>query len=168
MVISVLAEAYADGRLTKEEYDERSGFATTALTLGAGLVLGGSDSGGRSGSSGGAVWVEAHDGDGPHGVRVFRWGGPRLGVSIDDVTPEKASEAGLDRPYGVIVKEVEKDSPASRAGIEAGDLIVGYDGERVTGSHALMRMVRETPEGRVVTVDDVLPIVERHLTTTLR
>lgn len=34
VVISVLADAYADGRLTKEEYDERSGFATTALTLG--------------------------------------------------------------------------------------------------------------------------------------
>ncbi len=125
-----------------------------ALTLGAGVVLGGSDSRDRRAAAGGPTWVHDGDEDGKHDVRVFRWGGgPRLGVAIDEVSPEKATEAGLDRPYGALVREVEKDSAAARAGIEPGDLIVGFDGQRVAGMHALMRMVRETPDGRVVTVE---------------
>ncbi len=125
-----------------------------ALTLGAGAVIGGSDSRDRRASEGGFAWVHEGDEDGKHEVRVFRWGGgPRLGVVIDEVSPEKAKAAGLDRPHGALVREVEKDSAAARAGIEAGDLIVGYDGQRISGLHALMRMVRETPDGRIVTVE---------------
>ena len=64
-----------------------------------------------------------------------------LGVSIDD---------GSDS--GVRVDEVEADSPAAQAGLEAGDLILEFDGMRVVGVRQFTRVVRETPAGRTVTV----------------
>jgi serine protease Do len=80
-------------------------------------------------------------------------GGSWLGIVIEEVDEETAEEMKLDRVHGVLVKGVEDDSPAFRAGLEKGDVIVEFDGEKVSGVHALIRMVRETPEGRTVDIE---------------
>jgi serine protease Do len=75
-----------------------------------------------------------------------------LGVHIEDVTEEKASELKLAEPHGALVTEVEDGSPAAAAGLKEGDVVVAYQGNRVESAAALMRMVRETPPGREVKI----------------
>jgi S1-C subfamily serine protease len=69
-------------------------------------------------------------------------GGGHLGVTLED----------REEP-GAVVKDVQPDTPAARAGLQAGDVIVRYQGQRVEGAAALARMVRETPAGRRVEID---------------
>lgn len=80
------------------------------------------------------------------------FGGSRLGISIDDVGAEDVKAKKLPAESGVIVQEVEDDSPASKAGIKAGDVIVEFDGERVRSSSQLRRLIQETPSGRNVAI----------------
>ena len=65
-----------------------------------------------------------------------------LGLGISD---------GLEN--GVVVDDVQDESPAGEAGVEVGDLIVEFDGIRVAGVRQLTRIVRETPVGRTVSVE---------------
>ncbi|HEV2618025.1 MAG TPA: PDZ domain-containing protein [Candidatus Acidoferrales bacterium] len=76
-----------------------------------------------------------------------------LGVEIAEVTPEKAKELKLNRPEGVIVSEVLPDSPSAKAGLEAKDVILEYDGQAVEGTVQFRRLVRETPPGRSVAIE---------------
>ncbi|HLJ41956.1 MAG TPA: PDZ domain-containing protein [Candidatus Acidoferrales bacterium] len=76
-----------------------------------------------------------------------------LGIEIAEVTPEKAKELNLPRPEGVIVSDVLPDSPSAKAGLEAKDVILEYDGQPVEGTVQFRRLVRETPPGRSVTVE---------------
>ena len=55
-------------------------------------------------------------------------------------------------PGGVKIDEVNEDSPAEKAGIKAGDIVVDYDGERVRSARQFTRLVQETPEGRSVAI----------------
>jgi serine protease Do len=75
-------------------------------------------------------------------VMRFMGGGAHLGVTLED-----------GEEPGAVVKDVQPDTPAAKAGIQAGDVIVRYQGERVEGAAALARMVRETPAGRRVEMD---------------
>ena len=52
---------------------------------------------------------------------------------------------------GVVVEDVSTDSPAEKAGIRKGDVVVEFDGERVRSVRQLTRLVQETPAGRTVT-----------------
>ena len=81
-------------------------------------------------------------------VQVFT-GGSRLGVSIRDVE-ESDSKTAKAAGAGVIVEDVATDSPAEKAGIRKGDVIVEFDGERVRSVRQLTRLVQETPAGRTV------------------
>jgi C-terminal processing protease CtpA/Prc len=85
-------------------------------------------------------------------VFVFTNGGAHLGVTLEEVTPEKAQELKLPAVAGAIVTSVEKDSAAAKAGIEKGDVIVEFDGTRVRSSVELRRLIRETPAGRTVAI----------------
>lgn len=76
-----------------------------------------------------------------------------LGVEIAEVTPEKAKELKLPRPEGVIVSDVLPDSPSAKAGLEAKDVILEYDGQVVEGTVQFRRLVRETPPGRSVAIE---------------
>ena len=73
-----------------------------------------------------------------------------LGVAIEEITDDKAKELKLPAVRGVLLTEVEDNSPAAKAGLKTGDVITEYDGERVEGTAAFRRMVRETPPGRTV------------------
>ena len=65
----------------------------------------------------------------------------RIGVVIQPVTKELAESFGLARPSGALVSSVEKGSPAEKAGIEAGDVILKFDGKNVNSSEDLPRLV---------------------------
>ncbi len=67
-----------------------------------------------------------------------------LGVRIQTVTEDLASSLGLDRPYGALVASVIPNSPAEKAGIKAGDVILDFNGSEVTEMRKLPRLVAET------------------------
>ena len=73
-----------------------------------------------------------------------------LGVSIGEVSAQKAQELKLPGVYGVLVAEVGADSPAAKAGLKNGDAITDYNGQRVEGAAEFRRLVLETPPGRTV------------------
>lgn len=75
-----------------------------------------------------------------------------LGVEISEVTAEKAKDLKLTAVRGVIVRDVEPDSPAAKAGLKENDIITEYDGQIVEGTVQFRRLVRETPAGRTVTL----------------
>src|SRR6267378_4774520 len=77
----------------------------------------------------------------------------RIGVVIQEVTRDLATSFGLDRPRGALVNSVEKGSPADRAGIEATDIITGFDGKPVENSSDLPRLVGSTRPGSQAAVE---------------
>jgi len=79
-----------------------------------------------------------------------------LGVRLENPEGEEAR--------GAVVRGVEDDSPAVKAGIEKGDTIVRFDGETVRSASQLARLVRETPPGRSVKVEVLRDGASRTLT----
>jgi len=77
----------------------------------------------------------------------------KIGVVIQEVTRDLASSFGLDRARGALVNQVEKGSPAEKAGIEPMDIIVGFDGKPVDSSSDLPRIVGSTRPGSTASVD---------------
>jgi len=71
----------------------------------------------------------------------------RLGVQIDQVSKEVAESIGLSRPQGALVRNVESGSPAEKAGLEAGDIILKFDGKTIEKSADLPRLVGNTRPG---------------------
>ncbi|MBU0676149.1 MAG: DegQ family serine endoprotease [Proteobacteria bacterium] len=68
-----------------------------------------------------------------------------LGVMIQHVTADLARQFGLERPMGALVGEVVKDSPADKAGLKQGDIIIEYMGREVTQMSLLPSLVAQTP-----------------------
>jgi serine protease Do len=81
---------------------------------------------------------------------VVPFGGTYLGVSLAEIDENRAKELKLKEDYGVEITRVEDGSPAEKAGVKAGDVVLGYNGQRVEGMEQFGRMVRETPAGREV------------------
>jgi serine protease Do len=76
----------------------------------------------------------------------------RIGVVIQEVTQELAESFGLSKAQGAAVNAVEKGSPAEKAGIEPGDVILKYEGKAVTNSSDLPRVVGATRPGSKVSI----------------
>jgi serine protease Do len=83
----------------------------------------------------------------PRAVEVWNFGGGRIGVSVADLDP---SDAGSKVSSGVLIESVDADSPAAKAGLRKGDIVVEFDGERVRSVRQFTRLVTETPVGRTV------------------
>ena len=79
-----------------------------------------------------------------------------LGVSVQLVTPELASSFGLDAERGALIAEVFKDSPAEKAGLKNGDIVLEFDGHVIRQMSELPRQVATTAVGKKVKV-----VVER-------
>lgn len=75
-----------------------------------------------------------------------------LGVRIQTVTEEIADSLGLKRASGALVASVEPESPAGKAGIQPGDVVLEWDGREVRDMRRLPTMVAETEIGRSVPV----------------
>jgi serine protease Do len=71
----------------------------------------------------------------------------RIGVQIDQVSKEVAESIGLGKAQGALVRAVEAGAPADKAGVEAGDIIVKFDGKPVDKSSDLPRLVGNTKPG---------------------
>jgi serine protease Do len=75
-----------------------------------------------------------------------------LGVRIQAVTDEIAESLGLDKARGALIASVSDNGPAQAAGIQAGDVVLSFDGRDVTDMRRLPRLVAETPVGKSVPV----------------
>ena len=83
-----------------------------------------------------------------HGKVVRGW----LGVAIQDITPDLAKSFGLKQAEGALVSDVTPDSPAARAGLERGDIIVEYNGTHIEAAHQLPALVAGTEIGKTVPI----------------
>lgn len=75
-----------------------------------------------------------------------------LGVMIQEVTPEIAQKFGLREPKGALVSDITKGSPAEKAGIMRGDIIIEYDGKEVSTVSSLRNSVAKTKVGSQVKI----------------
>ncbi len=76
----------------------------------------------------------------------------RIGVAIDQVTKDVAESIGLGKVQGALVRSVEAGSPADKAGVEAGDIILRFDGKPIDRASDLPRQVGNTKPGSRSTV----------------
>jgi serine protease Do len=76
----------------------------------------------------------------------------RIGVALGDLTKEMAETLGLGKPRGAYVRNVEAGGPAAVGGIEAGDVILVFNGRDISKSSDLPRVVGETKPGTRSTV----------------
>ena len=83
----------------------------------------------------------------PRALSLLAGRGAAIGVSVRDVIP---AEAGGQPQAGALIDEVRPDSPADKAGIKRGDIIVEFDGERVRSGRQFVRLLQETPAGQTV------------------
>ena len=97
-----------------------------------------------------AAFAEPPDAPRAHtaGRVVLTRGSSYLGVAVVELTPDRAKELHLKDERGVEVTCLDADSPAAKAGLKAGDVVLEYNGERVEGGEQFVRLVRETPPGR--------------------
>jgi serine protease Do len=77
-------------------------------------------------------------------------GGTYLGVNLCEIASDRARELKLKEAYGVEITRVEDGSPAEKAGLKSGDVVLEYNGQRVEGMEQFGRLVRETPPAREV------------------
>jgi serine protease Do len=82
--------------------------------------------------------------DGDRNFTLFLQGGTFLGVHVEDVTKENMSRYGMRDVRGVGVTEIVKDSPAEKAGLRKDDVILAFNGESVTSTRKLHRLVSES------------------------
>jgi serine protease Do len=75
-----------------------------------------------------------------------------LGVSIQDLTPGLAKSFELDSTKGALIAQVIKGSPAEKAGLKRGDVVISYDGEEITDTGSLRNKVADTAMGKEATV----------------
>jgi len=91
---------------------------------------------------------------------------PRLGVSVQDVTPELAEYFGVKS--GVLVASVTADSPAARAGLKAGDVITAVDGTSVSSPAELVSALPSGDAAREITVTFVRDKQQRSAKATIQ
>jgi serine protease Do len=90
-----------------------------------------------------------------------------IGVQIQPVTAEIADSLGLKNRAGALVAEPQKDSPATKAGIEAGDVIVSVDGQPVRDARDLSRRIGGMVPNTAIKLGIVRKGAEKSLTLTL-
>jgi serine protease Do len=87
-----------------------------------------------------------------------------LGVKIQSITDDIAESLGVPENTGALVAGVTPDSPAAKAGFEAGDVILKFDGKDVSTMRGLPRIVAQTPIGKSVEVEVLRQGQKRNVT----
>lgn len=99
--------------------------------------------------------VEPMPPEGPQ-TRRFRFFSPserpRLGIYYEDLTEQLGRFFGVPDGKGVLVTSVVEDSPAAKAGLAAGDVIVAIGDRKIVDSGDLLEVLRDQPDSQVVTV----------------
>jgi serine protease Do len=90
-----------------------------------------------------------------------------IGVQIQPVTSEIAESLGLKQSGGALVAEPQKDSPASKAGIESGDVIVSLDGNPIKDARELSRKIGSMSPGTTIKLGMLRKGAEKTVTLTL-
>ncbi|MCP5004652.1 MAG: DegQ family serine endoprotease [Planctomycetes bacterium] len=90
-----------------------------------------------------------------------------LGVVIQDLDPALAKQFNVDITEGVLVSDVQKDSPAQEAGFERGDIIIWYDNDKTTDLNQLRNVVAQTKVGQKVDVKVLRGSREKVLSVTI-
>lgn len=100
----------------------------------------------------------------------FFAGGPRayIGVSLMNLSPELREHFGAPKDVGVLVESVQNDSPADKAGIRVGDIVLGVDGKDVKSSGDLRAAMREKKEGDSVRIEVLRGRGRQTLVTTVK
>ena len=75
-----------------------------------------------------------------------------IGVSIQELTPELAQQFGLKKSKGALVSDVVKDSPAAKAGIVRGDIIIQFNGKEVKDVSSLRNLVAQSKAGSAISL----------------
>jgi serine protease Do len=75
-----------------------------------------------------------------------------VGVRIQAMTDDIAESIGLDKPRGALVTDVDQNSPAAKAKLQPGDVILSFDGKPIERTRQLPRLVAETPADKTVKV----------------
>ena len=91
----------------------------------------------------------------------------RLGVTIQEVNQSLAENFGMRTPGGALVSSVAKDSPAAKAGVQPGDVIVKFEGKDVSRSSDLPPLVAHLRPGSKVTLGVWRDGKEKELTATI-
>ena len=90
-----------------------------------------------------------------------------IGVSIQEVTPDLAKSFGLKDKQGALVSSINKDEPADKGGIKAGDIIIEFDGKEIKEVSDLPRAVAAIPPGKAAKVKIIRDGKEKILTVTI-
>jgi serine protease Do len=117
--------------------------ATAALVLAGAAFAQGAGAGAGLGSGAGGGQARAHA---AIVVKEVSW----LGIAVMDIEPDRAKTLKLHDDRGAEVTAVTPDSPAERAGLKVGDVVLEFNGQRVEDQGELVHMVRETTAGKQV------------------
>lgn len=110
--------------------------------------------------------LPASDFNMPMDVQVFTYN-PSLGIQVDNLGQQLGDFFGAKNGEGLLVKSVEKGSPAEKAGLKAGDVITRMDNEKISDRADLRRLVRSHREGGKVTLGIIREKHEQNLTIDL-
>jgi serine protease Do len=91
----------------------------------------------------------------------------QLGVTIQDVNQGLADSFGLKSPMGALVSSVRKDSPAAKAGLQPGDVILRFNDQDIMNSVQLPMLVADTPPGTRARLDVMRKGETRHMDITV-
>lgn len=87
-----------------------------------------------------------------------------LGVVIQDITPDLAKSFNVTVTEGVLVSEIQENSPAKEAGFERGDIVIEYDGKSIRDVNHLRNLVAQTEAGKKAQVKVLRDGKEKELT----
>ncbi len=87
-----------------------------------------------------------------NGFYSFKGSGSFIGVNLESLNRQLGEYFGVEKGRGVLVREVEEDSPAEEAGLKAGDVIVTVDGEKVRDVDDVIEIIGDTDAGEKVEI----------------
>jgi len=90
-----------------------------------------------------------------------------LGVEVQNLTTELARSFGIKTKKGVLISNVFPESPADKAGLKHGDIIVAFNGENIKDAHDISRFVAATQPGKKITIKIIRNGQEKLLKVTI-